>query len=284
MSFNQPTFAGADSLFQESHSSLGKIPTSIIITIWNQPISDIFYASTVAGNLPRGAVIAPFLGSSWNDATISAAYQVVYFTESSIALKKCFDINNPVSGLRGVPPRGVPASTPVALTPPVLIPTAPPIPTLDALPIGVPSSVTLTPAGSGLTDVNELGETQTSFVFPNNITLERSCPVYAFTQCSVESISAIGNANSFFQWCPDVGFVAYNKTVVTPPSKLEDRLQIVIPEKSLNVGPRMEANRTNVQALEALAMRNKPTFTKLMTNFSTLNSDVVRRAVRCSAG
>jgi len=272
MSFNQPTFSGADSLFQESHSSLGNIPTSIIITIWNQPISDIFYVSTVAGNLPRGAVIAPFLGSSWNDANISAAYQVLYFSENSLVLKKCFDVNNPVSGLRIVPPRGVPtsstltpgASTPAALTPPVLTPAAPPLPTLDALPIGVPASVTLT-------DVNELGEAQTSFVFPNNITLNRSCPVYAFTQCSVESISALGNANSFFQWCPDVGFVAYNKTVVTPLSKLEDRLQIVIPEKSLNVGPRMEANRTNVQALEALAMRNKPTFTKLMTNFSTLN-------------
>ena len=72
MSFTQPTFSGADSLFQESHSTLGNIPTTVVVTIWGQPISDMYYSSTLASNPPRGAVVVPFLGSSWTDATISA--------------------------------------------------------------------------------------------------------------------------------------------------------------------------------------------------------------------
>jgi hypothetical protein len=41
------------------------------------------------------------------------------------------------------------------------------LPTLDALPLGGPSSATLTPSGKGLADVNELGEAP--FGFPSNL-------------------------------------------------------------------------------------------------------------------
>ena len=171
-------------MFSDSATTLGPIPSEDVSSVWGEVFSDVYYVGTKAADVPLGGVITPIQGDSWSSATTLVAYQVVQVSESKVICKKCYDSSKAV----GLVESSVAPVTSV---------------------FGDPTS---------LPDVNAIGETVVSRptlpVCPDNISLSNGCPVYAFTDWSIKSISVKENNNSFMQLCGDVGFVGAKHSLV----------------------------------------------------------------------
>ena len=246
--FKQIVVSSADNLFSESAISLGPIPSNDITSCWGDVFSDVYYHGTKAADVPLGGVITPFQGESWESATMLVAYQVVQITESKIICRKCYDSSNSL----GLKDSSVPSIS------------------ADEL--------------ASLADVNAIGETATARPFlpvcPENVSLLNNCPVYAFTDWSVTSISSINNNNSFIQLCGDVGFVGTKPSLVRSSPVRADlggsSIQVSMSQK----GEKYELSATNVSAFTALALRDVSVTAKFLANVSSLNTDVIKRATQ----